>query len=126
MKKLLLFFSLLFCMHTFSYASFPVSETENPKNDTELNLFESINSSIAATTVAGGGKGMSIAALVCGIVGLFYGGLILGPLAIVFGAIGMKRDGRGMAIAGLACGIVATLLSILILAAFVSFLSVAS
>ena len=69
---------------------------------------------------------MSIAALVCGIVGLFYGGLILGPLAIVFGVIGMKRDGRGMAIAGLACGIVATLLSILILAAFVSFLSVAS
>ena len=120
MKKLLLFFSLLFCMNTFSYASFPVSETENPKNDTELNLFESITSSIAATTVAGGGKGMSVAALVCGIVGLFFGGLILGPLAIVFGAIGMKRDGRGMAIAGLVCGIVATLFSLLILAAFVA------
>ncbi|MDC3032165.1 DUF4190 domain-containing protein [Bacteroidota bacterium] len=120
MKKLLLFLSLIFCMHTFSYASFPVSETENPKNDTELNLFESVNSSIAATTVAGGGKGMSVAALVCGIVGLFFGGLILGPLAIVFGAIGMKRDGRGMAIAGLVCGIVATLFSLLILAAVLS------
>ncbi|MDC3115785.1 DUF4190 domain-containing protein [Bacteroidota bacterium] len=121
MKKLLLFLSLIFCMHTFSYASFPVSETENPKNDTELNFFESINSSISATAAAyGGGKGMSVAALVCGIVGLFFGGLILGPLAIVFGAIGMKRDGRGMAIAGLVCGIVATLLSLLIIAAFVA------
>ena len=109
-------------MNTFSYASFPVSETENPKNDTELNLFESINSSISATATAasGGGKGMSVAALVCGIVGLFFGGLILGPLAIIFGAIGMKRDGRGMAIAGLVCGIVATLFSLLILAAFVA------
>ena len=120
MKKLLLFISLIFCMHTFSYASFPVSETENPKNDTELNLFESINSSISATAASGGGKGMSVAALVCGIVGLFFGGLILGPLAIIFGAIGMKRDGRGMAIAGLVCGIVATLFSLLILAAFVA------
>ena len=121
MKKLLLFLSLIFCMHTFSYASFPVSETENPKNDTELNLFESINSSISATAAAsGGGKGMSVAALVCGIVGLFFGGIILGPLAIIFGAIGMKRDGRGMAIAGLVCGIVATLFSLLILAAFIA------
>ena len=120
MKKLLLFISLIFCMHTFSYASFPVSENENPKNDTELNLFESINSSISATAASGGGKGMSVAALVCGIVGLFFGGIILGPLAIIFGAIGMKRDGRGMAIAGLVCGIVATLFSLLILAAFVA------
>ncbi len=121
MKKLLLFISLIFCMHTFSYASFPVSETENPKNNTELNLFESINSPNSASAAAnGGGKGMSVAALVCGIVGLFFGGLILGPLAIIFGAIGMKRDGRGMAIAGLVCGIVATLFSLLILAAFVA------
>ena len=122
MKRLLLFLCLILCMHTFSYASFPVSETENPKNDTELNLFESINSSISATATAasGGGKGMSVAALVCGIVGLFFGGLILGPLAIVFGAIGMRRDGRGMAIAGLVCGIVATLFSLLIIAAFVA------
>ena len=121
MKKLLLFISLMFCMHTFSYASFPVSETENPKNNTELNLFESINSPNSANAAAyGGGKGMGVAALVCGIVGLFFGGLILGPLAIIFGAIGMKRDGRGMAIAGLVCGIVATLFSLLILAAFVA------
>ena len=120
MKKLLLFISLIFFMHTFSYASFPVSETENPKNNTELNLFESINSTNSANAAYGGGKGMSVAALVCGIVGLFFGGLILGPLAIIFGAIGMKRDGRGMAIAGLVCGIVATLFSLLILAAFVA------
>ena len=65
------------------------------KNDTELNLFESINSSISATAAAGGGKGMSVAALVCGIVGLFFGGIILGPLAIIFGVIGMKERWQG-------------------------------
>ena len=53
-------------------------------------------------------------------VGLFVGGIILGPLAIIFGVIGMKRDGRGMAITGLVCGIVASLFSLLVIAAVLS------
>ncbi|MCL2382844.1 MAG: DUF4190 domain-containing protein [Oscillospiraceae bacterium] len=54
-------------------------------------------------------KGMSIASMVLGIVGLvlgwcFYLFIPLGILAIIFGIIGMKKGGRGMAIAGLIMG----------------------
>ena len=71
------------------------------------------------------GNGMAVAALVCGIVGavlafipfLFFVGLILGILAIVFGAIGLSRankgaSGKGMAIAGLILGAVSLALGI--------------
>ena len=132
MKNLLLLLTIIFCTHQIAYASFPVSQAENSQNDSQINITESLNSqeeldftnfessSTISTAVSGGGKGMSIAAMVCGIVGLFVGGIILGPLAIVFGAIGMKRDGRGMAITGLVCGIIASLWSILIIAAVLS------
>jgi hypothetical protein len=64
------------------------------------------------------GNGLAVAALVCGIVGaaLFwtlFGGVILGVLAIIFGAIGRKRADedprvphRGLAVAGLIIGAV--------------------
>ena len=118
MKKLLLLITFIFSIHQISFASFPITESEHSHIETELQISESLNS--LSPAVSGGGKGMSIAAMVCGIVGLFIGGIILGPLAIVFGAIGMKRDGRGMAIAGLVCGIVASLWSILVIAAVLS------
>ena len=67
-------------------------------------------------------KGISIAALVCGILGIvlsiFYAhwilpilGLIIAVVGIVLGAIGMKKakelgEPKGLAIAGLVCGIV--------------------
>lgn len=64
---------------------------------------------------------MSIAALVCGILGIVgsfipivcYFTLILAILGIVFGAKGMKIAkmngvGNGLAIAGLVCGIIGT------------------
>ena len=47
-------------------------------------------------------SGFAVASLVCGIVGLLFAGIILGALAIVFGAIALKRiktygqRGRGM------------------------------
>jgi len=44
---------------------------------------------------------LSITALCCGVVGIFFMGWLLGPLAIVFGVLGMKNDGRGMDIADL-------------------------
>jgi hypothetical protein len=54
-------------------------------------------------------RGMAIASLVLGILSLFIGGIILGTLATVFGALSMnkleKGDGRGMAVAGLILGI---------------------
>lgn len=57
--------------------------------------------------------GMAIAALVLGIVSLFFFPFITGTLGVVFGGIALKRannnpnkEGRGMALAGLICGIV--------------------
>jgi hypothetical protein len=56
-------------------------------------------------------NGLAVAALVCGIVGLLCFGFILGPLAIIFGGVGMSRanqgaDHKGLAVAGLVLGIV--------------------
>ena len=68
-------------------------------------------------TVQDGGRttnGLAIAGFVCGVVGFFFGGLVLGPLAVVFSAIGLSRSSRegaphkGLAIAGLVLGIIAT------------------
>jgi hypothetical protein len=66
-------------------------------------------------------KGFAITSLVLGILSLvaFYGGIVLGPLAIIFGAISLakRRGGRGMAIAGLVCGIIASLVWIAVIIA---------
>jgi len=106
MKYLLLLLITLFSFNTVTYASFPVTEQEyeqSIKPSTEEKSF--INA-----LVSGGGPGMAIAALCCGVVGIFFMGWLLGPLAIIFGALGMKNDGRGMAIAGLVLGCLVTLL----------------
>ncbi|MFX1575091.1 MAG: DUF4190 domain-containing protein [Promethearchaeota archaeon] len=48
------------------------------------------------------------AALICGIIGCCCFGIVLGPIAIVLGALGMKRDqNTSMATAGLIFGIIA-------------------
>lgn len=57
-------------------------------------------------------NGMAVAGFVCGVVGLFIFGIILGPLGIIFSAIGLSKSNkegrplRGLAIAGLVCGII--------------------
>jgi hypothetical protein len=75
--------------------------------------------------------GLSIAAMICGIVGLFSpgAGIILSIVAIVFGAVGLGRTrryselrGRGMAVTGLVLGILGLLLSVFIVAFYASFL----
>jgi hypothetical protein len=74
--------------------------------------------------------GMSIAAMVCGIVGVLIPGtgIILSILAIIFGAIGMGRTsrntelkGKGMAITGLVLGILGLLVTVLVLAVLSSY-----
>lgn len=57
-------------------------------------------------------NGLAVAGLVCGIVGLFLFNVILGPLAIIFGAVGLSRANRGaphraMSIWAIVLGIVA-------------------
>jgi hypothetical protein len=68
--------------------------------------------------------GISIAAMVCGILSFFVPvlGLVLAILAIIFGGVGLGRTnrnpelkGRGMAITGLVLGIVGMLFVILVL-----------
>jgi|HigsolmetaAR203D_1030402.scaffolds.fasta_scaffold00024_46 hypothetical protein len=64
------------------------------------------------------GNGLAVTSLVLGIIGLVlfwtsWVGIILGLLAIIFGAIGAaKRVKRGMAIAGIVLGIIAFILSL--------------
>jgi hypothetical protein len=66
-------------------------------------------------------NGLAIAGLVCGIVGVFFANVILGPLAIIFGAISWsKANGgaprKGMAIAGVILGIVDIAVFVIVLA----------
>lgn len=68
------------------------------------------------------GKNLSIAALVCGILGIVGGFIpvvqyfttVLSILAIIFGVMGRKRLGKsGLATAGLVLGIIALAVSVL-------------
>ncbi len=75
----------------------------------------------AAPGTRTGSNGLAIAALVCGIVGLFIFEIILGVLAIIFGGIGLSRANRGagrrnMALAGIILGAIDVVLFVVILA----------
>ncbi|MGW7283487.1 DUF4190 domain-containing protein [Streptomyces sp. NPDC054844] len=63
---------------------------------------------------------MAIASLCCGIIGLFFLSVILGPVAIVLGAVGLRqapaKGGAGMAKAGIVLGILALVLFAVLLA----------
>jgi hypothetical protein len=67
------------------------------------------------------GNGLAIAGLVCGIVGIFVLNIILGPLALIFGGIGLSRANKGakfkgMAIAAIILGAIDVILFIVALA----------
>ncbi|MFR0355062.1 DUF4190 domain-containing protein [Streptomyces sediminimaris] len=74
----------------------------------------------SATSSGSRTNGMAIASLCCGIVGLFFLNIILGPLAIVFGAVARRRtaagNGTGMATAGIILGVVDVVLWVVLLA----------
>ncbi|MFA5781369.1 MAG: hypothetical protein WC868_03770 [Bacteroidales bacterium] len=64
------------------------------------------------------GGGFGITSFVLSIVGLLVAGVIFGPLAIIFGIIGMiKRKLKGLAIAGLIIGIIDIIAALIIIAA---------
>lgn len=65
-------------------------------------------------------SGWGIASFVLGLLSVFVLPLLLGPLAIVFGALGLNKPMKGLAIAGLVLGIITTLISILALLVFLS------
>ncbi|HZC69928.1 MAG TPA: DUF4190 domain-containing protein [Jatrophihabitans sp.] len=67
-------------------------------------------------------NGMAIAGLVCGLVGLLVAAIVLGPLAIIFGGIGLSRANHGashrtMSIWAIALGIVDIILWVVLLVA---------
>lgn len=65
------------------------------------------------------GKTYGIVSLILAIIGIFFAGIILGPIAIILGVMGRKRDdSKGLATAGLIIGIIATILAIIILIFF--------
>lgn len=71
------------------------------------------------------GNGMAVAGLVCGIIGLLIFWFILGPLAIIFGGIGLSRANkgaphRGMAIAGVVLGIIAVIGYLILVAVLIN------
>ncbi|HTZ45780.1 MAG TPA: DUF4190 domain-containing protein [Jatrophihabitans sp.] len=83
--------------------------------------------------VATGGSGMATAAMVLGILAVLtcwtvWGGVLLGLLAIIFGAIAARRArltglGRGRAISGIVTGVIGLLLSVVLIAVGVSILN---
>jgi uncharacterized membrane protein len=80
-----------------------------------------VSATFPQSTRTSTGNGLAIAALVCGLVGLVLGSVILGPLAIIFGAVAWSKANRGaprknMAIAGVILGIVDLALFVLVLA----------
>ena len=73
-------------------------------------------------------SGLAITSMVLGIVGLIVFGIVLGPLAIIFGTIALNRikenphrlEGREMATAGIICGSIATAIYIVVLVFFIT------
>jgi len=60
------------------------------------------------------GKTYGIVSLILAIIGIFILGIILGPIAIILGIMGRKRDdSKGLATAGLIIGIIVTILAII-------------
>ncbi|MGV9255576.1 DUF4190 domain-containing protein [Streptomyces sp. NPDC003697] len=65
-------------------------------------------------------NGLAVASLVCGIIGLFLFNIVLGPIAIVLGFVGLRqasaKGGGGMAKAGIVLGIVDLVLFFVLMA----------
>lgn len=72
----------------------------------------------AVQTNGTAGKGFAIAGMVCGIVSFFCFGIILGVLAIIFGAVAKNKGYRGgMATAGIVLGAIGLALYLIMLIA---------
>jgi Domain of unknown function (DUF4190) len=83
--------------------------------------YPQVDPQVSPPPQSSGSNSLAIASLVCGIIGLFIFEIVLGPLAIVFGGLGLRaaRRGagrRGFALAGLIFGVIDVLVLILIIA----------
>lgn len=57
-------------------------------------------------------KGLAIAGLVCGIIGVFIGSIVLGPIALILGLVAHRRAASGMAKAAVVLGVVDIVLAV--------------
>ena len=106
----------------------PVENTAKPTAAIAMgNFVDAPTASATASRTTGASipknSPMAIASLVLGIISILLIGIILGPLAIIFGAIAINKinenphefQGHCMAKAGIICGIVGIVLSIIII-----------
>ncbi len=72
--------------------------------------------------VSGGpqSSGLAIGGLVCGLIGLLFLGIILGPVAFILGMVAHRRAASGMAKAAIILGVVDLVLAIVWLVALSS------
>lgn len=68
-------------------------------------------------------KGLSIASMVLGIVGLIVFALPCGILAIIFSILGKKQGGKGFATAGLVLGIIDVIFGVIAIVSSVALVS---
>ena len=114
MKKLILILIMLTTFSNVSYASFPVTETQ------QIEIVE--NSNLVSPTYSSGTPVWGILSLTCTLLSLM---LLLNPLAatiisllgVIFGAIGFNKKLKGLAITGFILSLIIFLVS-----AFITFL----
>lgn len=63
---------------------------------------------------------MGVASLVNGIVGFFFFGIILEPLAIILGAVAWRRDRDMLGLAGMSLGIIGIIFVVLAVGVYYS------
>ena len=86
----------------------------------------------------GSSNGISVAALVCGIIGIIgsfipyvvYASIIFAILAVIFGSKGMKQaketgNGKGLAVAGLVLGIISLAFTVIAIICAIALVSAA-
>ncbi len=78
---------------------------ENEVEKKEVEVVEPIKNEEVASEPEKESKGLSIASLVLGLIGLLVAAIPCGTLAIIFGLMGKKKGGAGMATAGFILGI---------------------
>lgn len=87
---------------------------QQPVNNTQQNVNNVVQGGTKKT------NGLAVTSFVCAMVGIVVAGLIMGILAICFGAVGLSRSkyfpeesGKGFAITGIVVGIIEVIIMII-------------
>jgi hypothetical protein len=104
------------------FAAVKQNSTSAPQNATQNLSEKSVKKSPVATAkkmttkkTMGDGSGWGIASLACGVLGFLFLPILFGPLAIIFGALGLNKKLKGLAIAGLVLGFISLVVIFLLI-----------